>query len=289
VVFLEYDVNADFSTRSSRWWAAYGGGYVSYPYIMVDSGNQYSSGPVNFYAIYKEMVDNSLLRSPQAAIEAYAWRDDDHVGFYVLVKNFSGVTLSADNTATVHGIVYEDSDAGVTSRYVRAAASAGITDLAPLETGTFAIETGDLEGVNWEKLHFVVLVDYVPPWSAGAFDMLQAGQAVLISSPFDVQPDPVGFLIDPDNPTHLTRLLDIQGAAFLSWTASESIPWLSVSPESGSFFTQPAVTIDVAALTPGMQQGVITFTTQDGYFSEDVNVNVYYGPLEQRYLPLVHR
>jgi hypothetical protein len=136
--------------------------------------------------------------------------------------------------------------------------------------------------VNWEKLHFVVLVDYIPPESAGAFDMLQAAQAVLISAPFDVQPDPVWFLVDPDNPTHLTRVLDIQGADFLSWTASESIPWLYVSPEL-------AVTIDVAELTPGVQQGVITFTTQDGYFSEDVTVNVYYGQVERRYMPFIHR
>jgi hypothetical protein len=34
VVFLEYDMNGDFPTRSSRWQAAYGGGFTGTPWII---------------------------------------------------------------------------------------------------------------------------------------------------------------------------------------------------------------------------------------------------------------
>jgi hypothetical protein len=256
---------------------------------MVDSGNQYSSGPVNFYAIYKEMVDNSLLRPAQAAIEAYAWRDGDKVGFYAQLQNLSGVALSPDNWAAVHGIVYEDISVGVTSRYVRAVVSSSISNLEPGETSTFTFETPDLEGVNWEKLHYLVLVDYLPPGSVGAYDMLQAAQAVPVSAPFVVQPDPLVFLVDPTDSLDPGALLSFHGADFIYWEATEAVPWLSISPTSGWMDTHPEVTIDTAALSPGLQQATISFVTADGYFNDEVTARVYYGTLEHRYLPFVHR
>jgi hypothetical protein len=73
VVFLEYDMNGDFPTRSSRWQAAYGGGFTGTPWIMVDSGNQISHGWVDFYTVYKGMVDVSLPRPPQAAMLVSTW------------------------------------------------------------------------------------------------------------------------------------------------------------------------------------------------------------------------
>jgi hypothetical protein len=289
VVFLEYDVNADFSSRSSRWWAAYGGNYATYPFVMVDSGNQISNGPVDFYNVYKGMVDASLDRSPQAAIEAYTWRDGDRVGFYVQLKNLADVTLSLSNSAAIHGIVYEDINVGVTNRYVRAAATTSITSLEPGASAIFTFDTAELSGVNWDKLQYVVLVDYIPTGSSGVYDMLQATQAVIVSTPFNVQPNPVWFLIDPLDPPNPTAFLSIQGANIANWSAVESIPWVTITPANGSISTHPVVSIDTALLSQGVQQGIIAFTTDDGYFSKDLTVNVYFGPLDHLYLPFVYR
>jgi hypothetical protein len=256
---------------------------------MVDSGNQYSFGPVSFYIIYKEMVDNSMVRAPQASVQAYAWRTGDKASFYVQVQNLTDVALSLSNDATVHGIVYEDTDVGVTSRYVRAAASIGITNLEPDASDTFVFETDELEGVDWEKLHYIVLVDYIPDVNLGVYDMLQATEAVLVLDPFDVQPNPLWFLIDPADPPNPSAALNIQGASFVNWSAVESVPWLTISPANGSYNTHPVVSIDTASLSGGMQQGVIGFITLDGFFDEYLIVNAYYAPHEHAYLPFVNR
>ncbi len=139
VVFLEYDIdNAPYS-RYGRWWAAYGGGGSVYlPLIMVDSGHQISNGYLNFYNVYKAMVDTELARPPQAEIQAQWWRTGDKVGFYAQVKNLSPAKLSSGtNSASVHAIVYEDAKVKVTNRFVRAAVETGISDLAPNADGRF--------------------------------------------------------------------------------------------------------------------------------------------------------
>lgn len=289
VVFLEYDYDGDFPTRIQRWDAAYGGGNPLTPWIMVDSGNQYTSGPVDYYTVYSAMVDNSLVRPPQAAVEASAWRTGDEMGFYVQVQNLAGVALSPANDATIHGLVYEDTDVGVTSRYVRAVVSTSIANLEPGTTATYTFETEELEGVNWEKLHTIVLVDYIPSGSPGAYDMLQAAQAVLMPEPFSVEPNPLWFLVDPSDPPDPTASLHIEGARFVNWSAVESVDWLTVSPATGSYDTHPLVTIDTDLLTPGLQQGVIGFSTLDDFFADYVIVDVYYAPLEHSYLPLVNK
>jgi hypothetical protein len=178
-VFIEYDVDNPPSRRYDRWWAAFGGGSATLPLVMVDSGNQTSNGYVDFYDVYQAMVDSALARPAQAEIQAYWSRTGDRVGFDVEVKNLSSATLSsATNSATVHGIVYEDARVGITNRFARAAVETGIPDLAPNATATFKLETSDLSGVDWDNLHFVVLVDYRPSGSVGAFDMLQATIAI---------------------------------------------------------------------------------------------------------------
>ena len=60
-------------------------------------------------------------------------------------------------------MVYEDAKVGVTSRYVRSAVFQNITtSLAPGASATFTLETPDLSGVDWNKLHYLALVDYQP-------------------------------------------------------------------------------------------------------------------------------
>ncbi len=180
VVFLEYDVDDDtFSSRERRWWSTHGGGSVILPLVMVDSGNYASNGSEDFDTKYRSMVDTSLGREPQAEISAVGQRVGDTLHFDVEVTNRSDVTLSSANNAAVWVTVYEEFDSPggerLTNRYVRATNSDSIsTALPPGGVQSFTLDATALDGVVWDNLRAVVLVDYQPSGSSEAYDMLQA-------------------------------------------------------------------------------------------------------------------
>jgi hypothetical protein len=178
VVFLEYIYATAPDSRKGRFWAAYGGSSAGFPMIIADSGHQVQSGAVPYYNTYKALVDQESLRSPQATVSATWQRTGNKVQIVIQIKNQSGVSLSfALNKAAVHALVYEDAKVGVTSRYVRSAVSQNITtSLAPGAVADFTLETSELSGVNWDKLHYLALVDYQPV-SGSAYDLLQAAVA----------------------------------------------------------------------------------------------------------------
>ncbi len=183
VVFIEYNVDDPPLVRYGRWWAAHGGGgSVSLPLSMVDSGYQFMSGyNANIYNDYKAMLDAALARPPQAEIQATWQRTGDHVTLDIQVTNLTTETLSTANAATLHAIVYEENHVQLTGRFGRAVVNTGITALAPNATAEFTLATADLTGVDWARLHYIVLVDYVPP-GATAYDMLQAAVALPVAS-----------------------------------------------------------------------------------------------------------
>jgi len=112
--------------------------------VMVDSGNQINNGYVDFYNVYKAMVDGAMARPAQAEIKARWWRTGSKIGFYVQVKNLSTVTLSSwVNSAKVHAIVDEDARVKITNRFARAVVEAGISNLATNAMTTFKLETSD--------------------------------------------------------------------------------------------------------------------------------------------------
>lgn len=180
-VFLEQPVDSPMGDRYDRWWAAYGSGSgsVYLPLVMVDSGNRISCGPVDFYNEYKSMINAEVARPPGAELEATFRIEANRMRFSARVKNDSGATLSfARNRATLHALVYEDARVGNTSRIVRAAISTPIlSDLMDGGSATFAIDSPDLVGVNWDKLHGLILADYRPGGITGPYDMLQAALA----------------------------------------------------------------------------------------------------------------
>ncbi len=190
---------------------------------MVDSGNQISNGYEDFYTKYKTMVDTSLARPPKAKITAQSQRVGDRFHFDIQVTNLSGVTLSSANSATVYAIVYEDDAVdGLTKRYVRAVASTGISSLTNGATADFSLDTTDLSGVNWDKLHSVVLVDY-RPGGTGAYDMLQAafelsGAALTVNK--SANPDPV----EPGQPLTYTIQVINTGTVELHATVTDNLP-----------------------------------------------------------------
>ena len=232
VVFLEYNVNSPPPKRYDRWWAAFGGSTAYYPMVMVNSGHQVKSGyTADLYNIYKGMVDAELARAPLADIEAYSWRVDNHVKFSGQMTNRSGQTLSTvRNDATLHALVYEDAHVGVTNRFVRAVVSQPISaDLLSGSSISFDLETPDLTGVNWTKLHMLVLADYRPNGSSGAYDMLQAALTISPTScAYTISP--TSSLFSSSGNTGMVTVTTSSSSC--SWTAVSNAPWITITAGS---------------------------------------------------------
>ena len=187
VVFLEQNVDSPVGDRMDRWWTAHGGGSVTLPLVMVSSGHQFGNGYLGSSAhdTYKSMVDAELARPALAEITAQGQRIGNKVHFDIQLKNLSGVTLSSSNAARVHAIVYEEHTPvdpnvdHITGRIVRAAVSTSVSPaLSNGATTAFTLETDNLTNVvDWGRIHMIVLADYRPGGSSGAYDMLQAVSA----------------------------------------------------------------------------------------------------------------
>jgi hypothetical protein len=300
VLFLEQDVDNTVGMRYGRWWAAFGGTSAVLPMAMVSSGHQVADGSIAFpdptmlkyYQAYRTMVEAESIRPALATIEVYDRRVGDRIQATVFVTNMGSQTLSAnDNGAMVEVVVYEENHTLLTGRFVRAAVSRIIyPSIGPGETIAFIMETGDLIGVDWSRIHVLALADYRPAGNAGPYDMLQAAAA--LPPDFRILPEELLFLIDPAGPTaDLSVSLGLRGPGHLTWAASENLPWLDVTPDSAPLLDMPEASVIPAALSSGWQQGMVNFTASgDGMsFSKQLPVRVYYGPVAHVYLPNITR
>jgi hypothetical protein len=165
-VFLEDSVDSPVDTfHYSAWWAAFGSGGSAYlPLILLGSGNQHSSGPVDFYNVYRGMVDTEIARPPGAEIGGTWRRLGDGVHASVTITNRSGVPLSAANAAQVSVIAYETGSVGMTGRLVRGFGKVSISSpLADGASATYEMDVAALPtAVEWNNVHVVALVDYKP-------------------------------------------------------------------------------------------------------------------------------
>ena len=197
VVFIEYDVDTEpwWDSRRARWWEAWkasgGGDFAALPWVMTDSGHAISNGNEDFATKYSAMVDASLARPAQATLAASSQRIGDTLHFTVQLTNQSGVTLGTSNSATVWAIVYEvfttapGTTERLTKRFVRSNVPQAVTpDLANGATATFTIDTATLSGVAWANLQWIVLADYLPAESSGAYDTLQAISSLGLSNAY---------------------------------------------------------------------------------------------------------
>jgi hypothetical protein len=175
VVFLEYDVDDAPYTRYGRWWQAAGVSTATLPFVMVDSGNQFSNGYEDFAAVYRAMVEAAMSRPAQVDITAYWWRDGDRVRIRVHVTNLAGDSLQQ---AVLHAIVFEETQVKLTNRFVRQAIDREMEELTPGDTSVYTLETPELVDVDWDRLHYIVLVDHRAPGATGAYDTLQAVYAL---------------------------------------------------------------------------------------------------------------
>jgi hypothetical protein len=293
VVFLEQNANSPIGGRMDRFWAAHGGGSAGYPMVMVDSGHQWTDRLVtsDFYHTYKNMVNTELARPAMAEIDAQYTRVNNHFSIDVMVKNISGVSLSSSNGANVVAIVYEDKHVGVTSRYVRAVAQQSITSLANNSTSIYTLTTGDLSGVDWNKLHIIALAEYRPNTSSYVYDTLNAAVAAQVV-PLTVQPDPLSFLVDSANPADQTQALTISGGELgLSWSISSKPTWMTISPTSGTIGTPATAKALASSIPAGLQTGsvIIHFSGPLGSYDRSLTAKTYRGAVVKLYLPGIQR
>ncbi len=263
---------------------------------MLDSGHQFVHGIVDYKSFYKGMVDKELARPPMADVSATFWREGNHFAYEVTVKNLSGVNLSTQaNTATVNVIVYEDikvsSGVRVTGRVVRAVVTWPIdSPLANNSSARYSLQTKDLSGVNWAKLHSVVFAEYRPGGQTGAFDMLQA--AIPTGPLFEGKPGNLNFLVDSLNPENQSQPVQMVGSpSSITWSAAENIDWLSVVPASGNAGDPANVQIDVSHMPRGTNTGTITIIAAGGgkNFSQTIPVRVDFTPVWGYFLPFILR
>lgn len=174
VLFINQNVDAPHGGRVDRWFQGYGlPGDVYLPITMVDSGNDVSSGEIDFIDVYSEMVDTSLEREPNALMTVTSVRQDNLLRFDARITNTSGATLSAANDATLTALVYQEPSNPSSVPVIYAAATAPITTLADGATGNYTLEV--LVGnPDPERTRWVVIADYRPETSDSAYDTLQA-------------------------------------------------------------------------------------------------------------------
>lgn len=248
---------------------------------MIDSSREYvTGGGDTIYEVYKGMIGRSQERTPSVAITATYAKVANVVTIKATVTNLSSTTLSVQNKAAVHAIVYEDYRASKTDHAGRGSAKTDITYLRPGRSETFMI-TVNLSGViDPNNLHYLVTVDYKTTGtnSTGVYDQLQAAFAV----PGDVTP-PTSFVVSPasfsfdiktadvDMPT---GQIELSGTSGQTWTASVDQDFVQINETQGSLPATINMTIDKSKLEVGTQSALILVSDGAGLYERGVLVTV---------------
>jgi hypothetical protein len=259
VVFLEYNVDSTLGNRQARWWTARGtGGTVYLPLAMLESGHIYSSGSLDYAAVYRGYVNTELSRPPGATVEAYARRVGSALRVYATITNMGTEALSSANDATVNVLVWEEARVALTNRYVRAAPSMAVPGTVPPGGSAMVVLNATLpSGVNWSKIHAVVALDYRPGENIGRYDMPQAAAAAapaLSAVPAELSLRAFGGTADARGS------ITLRGPHVLRWTATSDEPWLSVTPAEGGLPAEIEVSADAGRLEPGSHEGRLVFS-----------------------------
>lgn len=248
---------------------------------MIDSAHEYETGAdSSTYGIYKGMIDRSLARTAKVAITATYARTVNTVTIKATVTNLSTITLSVQNKAAVQAIIYEDYRASKTAHAGRGSAKTDISYLRPGRSETFMITVSLTDVVDYEKLHYIVLVDYKTSGtqSTGVYDQLQA----VIAEPGDVTP-PVAFNVSPSSFTYDLKtgdatmpneLINITGDSEQNWSATVDHDFVQISPTEGSVPGTINMTIDKSKLVLGTQSALILITDEAGLYERAVLVTV---------------
>jgi hypothetical protein len=265
-VLLEYDYDAFRYGRQDRFWAT-GVSATYLPLVMVGSGYRTSSGSVNYESVYRSMINQELDRPARAEVSAFWRRNGSAMRAYVQVLNLDDAPLEIDDEARIWLIAFENTSIGVSTTWVRSTAHQLLPfDLAPGESAEAVIDTPSMAGVNWNLMDGLVIIEDRSGGS-GPYDMLQAAEA--IPSGLTAVPDSLVLSVNGSEAEVV-----LTGPHVLSWTASSNVPWIEVTPDSGSLPAVPTLRVRRELLARTEHEGIVTFSaTGDGMeFSAAVNV-----------------
>lgn len=265
-VLLEYAYDSFSSGRVDRWWAAYHGpSQVYLPLVMVGSGLEVSQGPVDYYNRYKAMLTAELARPPAASVKAWSQRVGTSLQVFVRATNLADAPLTPEHAAAFWVVVWEDNPIGLTQTWVRATGTRPLAGpLQPGDTTSATIDMASLQGVDWQRLRALALLEHRPT-SGGAYDMLQAA----IASPASLEVAPSGLVLGPSSPS---AEVSIDGPDVLSWTATPEVPWLQVAPASGA--TPGTCVVSLVGTPAAGQQGAVRLDATGSGMSFSATVTV---------------
>jgi hypothetical protein len=141
-------------------------------------------------------------------------------------------------------------------------------DLAPGEWVSAVIDTPPMSAVDWDRMAGLVLAEDRPRGS-GAYDMLQAAESL-----------PAGLFANPDHCVlrrgRTEAAVVLTGPRVLTWSAASDVPWLVVTPSSGTLPTTATLELRPELRPSTATEGTVTFTAtgDDMSFSSTVAVAV---------------
>jgi hypothetical protein len=276
-LLLEYDYDQFPSGRVGRWWAAYPGGpgSVYLPVVMVGSGFEIASGPVDYLERYRDMLEAELARPAEAAAAAYWRRVGSALRVYVRVENRGDVAVLPEQDPSIWVLVWLEGRVGLSDTWVLAAVQHPLS--APLEPGaatTATVDTAPLGGVDWDLVRSLALLEQRPD-GLTRYDMLQAS----LSLPAALQASPGEVALGPAQPT---AAFELAGPHVLDWTATSDRPWLEVNPAVGGLPATVVVALRRGAAPPGPDVARVTFTASGDGLSSTATVTVTVNQLPGR-------
>lgn len=300
VVIVDYHFSIDipplFNPPQARWdviQATEEG--LGLTWVVVDSGRLYHRGAETTeeaYNAYTTMINDALAQPATADIDAFWWLDGNTVKIRAIVTNNSSITLSTGNNAGVYGIVKENGvryETHTTEHPGLNATKTPILNLAPGETDLFEIEVPDINPTDWDKVEVIVLVDY----QTAPTEHYEQLQAAIASQALYAQPKLHTWFLDEGDNSVPEFSSTILGNAGMNWNAVSDQIWLDVDATSGLVGDSVHLTTTGAAMNPGWNTAVVTFTDSSDTFSAYVTVNIYKASpgevINRIYLPVITR
>ncbi len=214
VLFLEQPVDQPQGNRYQRWLKKFNRKEsVTLPFVMLDSGDQLASGPMeesnmqemirkamtrpsparleaetHLIPSYREMMQKAASPGSSIRLDEETYRAGSIFRVFLKITNTLSETITWEkHRASLQILVYDTVPVPFAGFPVRAMVSTEIfQDLKPGVTMPVILETPDLNRVlnsfyrgkiPWERLQVVALADYMPQGMNGAYDQLAAAKA----------------------------------------------------------------------------------------------------------------
>lgn len=268
-VVLEYDFDRFRDGRLFRFWTT-GADAPYLPLVMVGSGYRTSSGSVDYYNVYSNMLAAEMRRPPRVTVDASWRRDGSAMRAYVTIHNTSSSTLRVADQAAAWIIVYSKENIGVSNTWVRSTLRwAFDNDLVPGATVSQVIEDVFVQGASWNTLAGIVLIED-RTGGGGSYDMAQA--AVLDSPTFSATPENLTLTLGKP-----TADITFEGPHVLQWTATADVPWIELAPSAGTLPEQLTVTLIPELRPPGERFATVRVDAVGDSMVFDAQVEVAVG------------